>query len=230
MDSRLRGNDKEKSMTKKKNKQKNNLYISVTGVMGSGKTTLCKLLAKKLGVPIIEENFKENIFLPLYYEEPKAWALHSQLFCLREKTAQLNELKEMLASSSVIQDTPVYQDVFTYAEAQRTLGYMTKSEHEVYHQFFESFNKGLPKPHLIVQLKADPATLLARIKARGREFEKSISADYLKTLSDLQDKWVKKYPGKVMVVEVNNADKDIMKDKKYQKEVLEKVVEKIKEL
>ncbi len=218
-------------MVRNKIKKQKNFYISISGVMGSGKTTLCRLLSKKLSVPIIEENFKENIFLPLYYEEPKAWALHSQLFYLREKAAQLKELKAMLADSSVIQDTPVYQDVFTYAEAQKALGYMTKNEHELYHQFFESFNKGLPKPHLIVQLRAPVETLLARIKERGREFEKSINAEYLRILSDLQDAWVKSYPGlKVMTVEVNNSDKDIMKNRKYQKEVLKKIEDKIKEL
>lgn len=198
--------------------------------MGSGKTTLCKLLAKKLSVPIIEENFKENIFLPLYYEEPKAWALHSQLFYLREKAAQLKELKNMLANSSVIQDTPVYQDVFTYAEAQKVLGYMTKNEHELYHQFFESFNKGLPKPNLIIQLRSNTSTLLDRIKERGREFEKSISEDYIKLLSDLQDAWIKKYQTlKVMVIEIDNDRKDIMKNKKYQNEVLDEIEKRLKE-
>lgn len=204
--------------------KKSNRYISVSGVMGSGKTTLCNLLSKELGIPVIEENFKENIFLPLYYEDPKSWALHSQLFCLKEKAAQLMRLKNMVAKSSVIQDTPIYQDVFAYAEAQKVLGYMSDREYELYHQFYKSYLKEIPEPHLIVQLEVSVPTLSERIKKRGRPFEKSIGAEYLALLAKLQKKWIKKHSRIPVITVKNDGGKyDILNDAEYRGRIIKQI-------
>src|SRR3990172_2702213 len=167
-------------------KQEKNFYISISGVMGSGKTTVSRLIAKEFGFNLLEENFQENIYLPRYYEDPKSWAFHSQLFYLREKTAQLLKLKELLGYQNVVQDTPIYQDVFTYAKAQTVLGYMNESEHALYHKFFDLIREELPHPDLIIQLDASIPTIVERIKRRGRDFEKKIDMDYLELLSRLQ--------------------------------------------
>lgn len=80
---------------------KRNLYIAVAGVMGSGKTTACRLLARELGIRLFEEKAEENRFLPLFYEDPRRWAFALQLFCLAEKIGQLEEIKNALTHTVI---------------------------------------------------------------------------------------------------------------------------------
>lgn len=203
---------------------KENVYLSVAGVMGSGKTTVSRLISKALGFHLLEEQASENHFLPLYYGEPQKWALHSQLFYLREKAAQLKQAGKLLNSQSVVQDTPIYQDCFTYAAAQKSLGYLTDAEHTLYQRFFELLVDGLPAPHLIVQLDASPTVLLARIKKRDRVYEKSVTRDYLELLSGLQEEWISAHPEiNILRVVTDNHLYDVLQNAVYQKTILQKI-------
>ena len=191
--------------------------------MGSGKTTLSNILARELGFHLLEEKVKENIFLPLYYQDPKQWALYSQIFCLKKKIDQLTHVKELLATSSVVQDTPIYQDCFTYAKAQHALEYMSQKEYTSYLDIFNTYHATLPIPHLIVQINASVPTLEARIKMRAREFEKPVDAQYLTLLSELQKAWITHHPH-LRVLEIDTDDeKQNLVDISYQKEVIERV-------
>src|SRR3989344_8456563 len=98
------------------------LYISVMGTLGSGKTTVAGLIARKFNFHLLEENFGDNAFLPRFYTDMKRWAFHSQTFFLMEKTNQMLETRTLLTKKSIVQDTPIQQDVFSYAKAQHILG------------------------------------------------------------------------------------------------------------
>lgn len=192
--------------------------------MGSGKTTMSKLLADHLGLHLFEEKVAENIFLPNYYQDPKKWAFYSQIFYLREKASQISKVKNLLSSNSVIQDTPIYQDAFAYAKAQKLLGYMTDEEHDLYLKFFEALHKDLPIPDLIVQLDASVPTLESRIRQRGREYEKSITAEYLKLLSDLQEEWIANNSHlRVVRISTDNPAKNILTNESYKQEFLNNI-------
>lgn len=185
-----------------------NYHVSVAGVIGSGKSTACKLLAEKLGYHLFEENFRENKFLPLFYEEPTRWALHSQLFYLREKAYQLQKVRDHLQYSGVVQDGPLNQDAYTYAKAQHSLGHMNDEEYGLYEQFLVSFKRELPHPDLIVQLDAAPETLLQRIKTRGRGYEQDINRNYVETLVRLQNQWIEERP-QLKIVRINTEALDL---------------------
>jgi len=103
---------------------KKHLYISIMGTMGSGKTTAARLIADRLSFLLLEENFGENAFLPRFYKDMNKWAFHSQTFFLMEKITQTLETPKLLEKTSVVQDTPIEQDVFSYAKAQHVLGHM----------------------------------------------------------------------------------------------------------
>jgi deoxyadenosine/deoxycytidine kinase len=199
-------------------------YISVAGVMGSGKTSISHLLAEKLGFHFFEENVKENIFLPRYYQNPGEWALHSQLFYLREKAAQLLKLKELLGATNIIQDTPIYQDCFGYAKAQHRLSYMSDEDYRLYLSFFELLQPQLPVPDLIIQLDAAAPILEERIRRRGRDYEKFIDRNYLELLSELQDEWIAKNSHlRVIRLRTDNAELDVLKNLNYQQELFQDI-------
>src|SRR3989344_6524792 len=170
----------------KKRPSSRKLYISIMGTMGSGKTTVARLLAKEFKFQLIEENFGENAFLPRFYTDMKRWAFHSQTFFLMEKTRQLLDIAELLGDSisevkkirtsevrnfqGIVQDTPIQQDAFSYAKAQHVLGNMDDAEWKLYQKIYKSFESYFPQPDLIVYLEAPISVLSGRIQKRGRGY------------------------------------------------------------
>jgi len=197
--------------------QKQNYYISVAGVMGSGKTTASQLLADELGFPLFAEPADENVFLPLFYKEPKRWAFHVQLNYLRDRAHHLMKIKDLLQETSVVQDGPIYQDYFTYGKAQQILGYMSPEEFALYEKYFNEFSRDLPVPHIIVQLDASLATLAERIQKRARDYEAGIDMRYVELLSELQQDWIRNHPH-LRVVRVNTDHLDLTENQNHRQE------------
>lgn len=173
------------------------------GTMGSGKTTVAKLLSKALKFYLVEENFGENAFLPLFYKDMKRWAFHSQTFFLMEKITQMLETKKFLDSSTsdvnrfhtsevkgIIQDTPIQQDAFSYAKAQHVLEHIDDSEWRLYQKIYKQFEPYFPTPDLIVYLETSINKILERIGSRGRGYEQKIPQSYLELLDMLNHKWL----------------------------------------
>lgn len=201
-----------------------NYYISVAGVMGSGKTTLTNLLAKELGFHFFEEAVNENPYLSSYYQDPKSWAFKSQFFYLQEKISQLKKVQELLKNKSVAQDTPIYQDCFSYAQAQKVLGYMNDKEYRQYLQFFHDHINDLPVADLIIQLDAPLAVLESRIKKRARDFEKVIDRNYLRLLCDLQNQWIEDRESlRIIKVPTDDQKYDILRNVSYRQEIIQKI-------
>ncbi len=190
------------------------------GTMGSGKTTVARLLAKELRFTLLEENFGENAFLPRFYQDMKRWAYHSQAFFLMEKITQMLETPKILTKHSVIQDTPIQQDAFSYAKAQHVLGNIDDAEWKLYCKIYNSFEPYFPKPNLIVFLETSVAALADRIESRGRGYEQKIPQSYLELLDMLNHKWLsenKKIP--VLVVETDGLD--IVRSQNARKKLVE---------
>ena len=160
------------------------------GTMGSGKTTAARILTKALKFELLEENFGENAFLPRFYSDMKRWAFHSQTFFLMEKITQMLETKTLLEKTSIIQDTPIQQDAFSYAKAQHVLGNIDDAEWKLYQKIYNAFAPQFPKPDLIVFLETSISEIEKRISSRGRGYEKKIPQSYLELLDMLNHKWM----------------------------------------
>ncbi|OGG01916.1 hypothetical protein A2Z33_01610 [Candidatus Gottesmanbacteria bacterium RBG_16_52_11] len=158
--------------------------------MGSGKTTVARLLARELRLTLHEENFGENAFLPRFYQDMKRWAFHSQTFFLMEKITQMLATPALLKTSPVIQDTPIEQDAFSYAKAQHVLGNIDDAEWRLYLKIYWSFEPYFPKPDAIIYLETSLKTLSERISGRARQYERGIPASYLELLDMLNHKWL----------------------------------------
>ncbi len=207
---------------------KKNFYIAVAGIMGSGKTTAARLLAKKFGSCLLEEKADENIFLPLFYKDPKRWALSTQLFFLAEKAKQLRAVKNLLTHTGVVHDSPIHQDRFTYAKAQHLLGNMSQNEYAVYQRKFNELNDGLLLPDLIINLEAPLSIICARIKKRERGYEKRVDASYLRLLSDLQNDWISKN-SHLPILTVQTGAVDLVKNRRDQNEFIKRIKKKVRE-
>lgn len=182
--------------------------------MGSGKTTAAKLLAKYLKFHLLAENFGDNAFLARFYKEMKLWAFHSQTFFLMEKITQTLGTVELLKKHAVIQDTPIYQDVFSYAKAQHILGNMDDVEWRLYQKIFRSFLPYLPKPDVMIYLKTTVDTVKERIGARNRKFERQIPDGYLELLEMLNEAWMKKETDGIKIITIETDNLNIAKKPK----------------
>lgn len=200
---------------------KKNIYIAVSGVIGSGKTTAAALVAQELEINLIPENFGENIFLPRFYRDMKRWAFHSQTFFLTVKFKQLKHISEKLHTTSVVVDTPIEQDVFSYGRAQFELGTMDTAEWDLYRAVYTNFSHFLKPPDFIIYLDAATENLLLRIEKRGRDYEQKISADYLELLGVLNQRWL--IETKIPVIRIDTNELNIVSKKEDQEEFVKKV-------
>ena len=158
------------------------LFLAIAGNIGVGKSTLTRHLAQVWNLALLPEPVKQNPFLKLYYEDPKRWGLQSQLFFLAQRVKLFKEAGQLRQAKIV--DRTLYEDAEIFARIA-----LPHTEYEVYRQLYEYLLENLPAPDLVVYLRASTRTLSRRIQSRGRPYEKSLPASYLRKLNNRYDAW-----------------------------------------
>ena len=178
--------------------------ITVIGNVGSGKSTVCELLAKKLHAKLIpaDEFYKTNPFFPLALQDRKRWSLASDLWFLKERVKLLSKLNSGLNDKNIIIDSGIVMS-YVYAHSRIKSGYFTDEEWSLYQEIYTFLTKNISNQGIIIYLKAPVNFLLKRIKERGREFEiKNHSKDYLTSLQSSLDFVVKNSNVKVITINI----------------------------
>jgi deoxyadenosine/deoxycytidine kinase len=156
-----------------------NRYVAIEGVIGVGKTTLAKRLAKTLTASLVLEVVEENPFLARFYDDPDAFSFQTQIFFLLSRYRQQLELAQRdMFSESVVADY-----IFAKDQIFATIN-LAEEELALYRTIVPLLEARLVRPDLVVYLQATTDVLLDRIKRRGRDFERDISREYLETLSE----------------------------------------------
>ena len=151
-------------------------FLVIEGNIGAGKTTFAKMLSEEYDAKLILERFAENPFLPKFYSDPEKYSFPLELSFLAERYGQLK--KELTNRDLFHQHTIAdYYFMKSLIFAQNTLA---QDEYNLYRNFFDIIYERLPKPDLFVYLHLPEDHLIANIRKRGREYEQSIDADYLK--------------------------------------------------
>lgn len=197
--------------------------------MGSGKTTAARLLARQLHYHLLEEQFGENAFLSRFYTDMKRWAFHSQTFFLMEKISQMMDTQTLLEKTSIVQDTPIQQDAWSYAKAQHMLGNIDDAEWRLYQKIYQSFEPHFPVPDCIIYLETSLSQITQRIVKRGRGYEQEIPQNYLELLDLLNHKWLNDQK-KIPVVSIHTDGLNIVTSKKAQKEFVDCVFDAIRQI
>ena len=180
------------------------MHIAVAGNIGSGKTTLTGLLAKHFGWESLFESVENNPYLSSFYEDMQRWSFNLQVFFLNSRFRQIVEIRKK--KKPVIQDRTIYEDAYIFAPNLHAMSLMPTRDFENYSSLFELMMQFLQPPDLLIYLKADVPTLVDQIKKRGRDYETSISLDYLFSLNDRYEKWISGYElGKLLIVDVNTV-------------------------
>jgi len=163
-------------------------FVAVAGNIGVGKSTLVRLLSKALSWTPFYEPVTENPYLADFYEDMQAWGFHSQIYFLMRRLRIHRQLMKM--NGSVIQDRSVYEDAEIFAHNLYLQDAITERDYETYRELYQVLVEFLPPPDLVIYLRASVPTLLHRISKRGRDYEKTIAADYLADLNELYESWV----------------------------------------
>lgn len=163
-------------------------FLGIAGNIGAGKTCLTRELNRRTGWQAYYEPVIDNPYLDDFYKDMKRWSFHLQIFFLSKR---FQAQKKMLESGvSFIQDRTIYEDAEVFARTLNRLGHMGDRDYANYKALFDTMLEFIRPPDLIIYLRAEPGSLMERIKHRGRESEKSITLDYLKTLDDAYEEWL----------------------------------------
>ncbi len=163
-------------------------FVAVAGNIGVGKSTLVDLLCREMGWEPFYEPVAENPYLADFYRDMTAWSFHSQVFFLTHRLRAHHNLSQR--PGSVIQDRSVYEDAEIFAQNLFLHGFIHPRDYATYRGLYETLVEFLPPPDLVIYLRASVPTLLQRIARRGRDYERSISAEYLDGLNMLYEKWI----------------------------------------
>lgn len=155
------------------------LYITISGLIGAGKSTLAAALAKHTGLPLYLEPVEQNPYLELFYADKSKHAFAMQIYLLNERFRQQQEI--IWAGKGAVQDRSIYEDC-VFARMLTSSGIMSELDYNTYASLFTHMSNFMQRPTGIVYLSVSPEQALARIQARGRACESTITLDYLTQL------------------------------------------------
>lgn len=180
-------------------------HIAVAGNIGAGKTTLCELLSKHFNWTVNYESTEDNPYLEDFYDDMSRWSFNLQIYFLNNRYRQILEIQS--GEETVIQDRSIYEDAHIFAPNLHHMGLMSKRDFQNYFDLFELMSSQVKSPDLLIYLRASVPTLVNHIEKRGRDYESTMSLNYLKRLNERYESWIENYTdGKLLILDVNTID------------------------
>jgi len=181
------------------------MHVAIAGNIGSGKTTLTGLLAKHYKWKAQYEDVEDNPYLDDFYSKMERWSFNLQVYFLNSRFRQILDIRR--DKKTIIQDRTIYEDAFIFAPNLHAMGLMTNRDYENYRSLFDLMESVTESPDLLIYLRSSIPNLVGQIHKRGREYENSISIDYLSRLNERYEAWIDTYDkGNLIILDVDEID------------------------
>ncbi len=181
------------------------MHIAVAGNIGAGKTSLTTLLAKQFCWEPHFEDVVENPYLDDFYHQMERWSFNLQIYFLNSRFRQVLQIRE--SGKKIIQDRTIYEDANIFAPNLYAMGLMTNRDYENYKSLFELMESLVKPPDVLIYLRSSIPNLVSQIHKRGRDYENSISIEYLSRLNERYEAWIQSYTkGKLLIINVDDID------------------------
>lgn len=178
------------------------MHVAIAGNIGSGKTTLTRLLSKNYGWEPKFEDVDVNPYLSDFYNDMQRWSFNLQIYFLNKRFQGIVEIQK--SSLNVVQDRTIYEDAMIFAANLHSMGLMTTRDFENYTSLFKLMLSLVKPPDLLIYLRSSIPNLVSQIQKRGREYESGIRLDYLKGLNERYEEWIEGYKdGKKLILNVD---------------------------
>lgn len=178
------------------------MHIAIAGNIGSGKTTLTKMLAKRYGWKPRFEPVDNNPYLQDFYEDMNRWAFNLQIYFLNKRFKEVVEIAN--STDTIIQDRTIFEDARIFAPNLHEQGFMSDRDFQNYTDLFDLMMSLVKLPQLMIYIRSSIPTLVKHIEKRGRSYEKSIRIDYLTGLQERYENWIKTYKGELIIIDGDN--------------------------
>ncbi len=186
------------------------MHIGIAGNIGSGKTTLTRKLAEYYGWTPKYEAVTYNPYLEDYYKDIQRWSFNLEVYFLTQRFKDVLEISH--SDEVIIQDRTIFEGVYIFVANNRAMGNLSERDFNTYMDLFRLMMSLVKAPDLLIYLKSSIPHLVSQITKRGREYEKSISIEYLTGLNDRYEQWIAEYPGKVLTIDTENLDFEANED------------------
>lgn len=180
------------------------MHIGVAGNIGSGKTTLTRMLSGHYGWIPKYEAVTGNPYLEDYYKDIPRWSYNLETYFLAQRFK--DELEIARSEDVIIQDRTIWEGVCIFVANNRDLGNLSQRDYETYMQLFEQMMSMVGTPDLLIYLKSSVPHLVAKIQKRGRDYEQGMSLEYLSGLNERYENWIAGYQGRVLTIDADNLD------------------------
>ena len=181
------------------------MYIAVAGNIGSGKSTLTRMLARHYKWEARFESVDQNPYLEDYYRDIQRWSFNLEVYFLKERFRDLIAIQQ--ADHTIIQDRTIFEGVYVFMKNNRDMGNLAERDYETYMELFTQMLELVKLPDLMIYLKASVPHLVGNIQKRGREYEQTMQLEYLENLNRRYEKFISEfYKGRVMVIDKDGLD------------------------
>ena len=181
------------------------MHIAIAGNIGSGKSTLTRMLAKHYGWEARFEAVEDNPYLEDYYRDIHRWSFNLEVYFLKERFRDLIAISQ--ADHTIVQDRTIFEGVYVFMQNNKAMGNLSERDYETYMELFEQMMTVVRLPDLMIYLRASVPHLVGNIQKRGRGYEQTMQLDYLENLNQRYDDFIyNMYKGRVMVVEKDSLD------------------------
>ncbi len=178
------------------------MHIAIAGNIGSGKTTLTRMLAAHYGWTPKFESVDFNPYLADFYEDMERWSFNLQVYFLNKRFQDVVEISKH--KEVIIQDRTIYEDARIFAPNLHAMGLMSTRDFENYSDLFDLMMSLVNPPYLMIYLRSSIPNLIAQIQKRGRDYERSIRIDYITGLNQRYEDWIRDYKSRLLIIDVDN--------------------------